>query len=31
MGLEVVSQLVSREHHSVEQLLDLRIPRLSLG
>jgi hypothetical protein len=31
VGLEVVLQLAPREHHCVEQLLDLRIPCLGLG
>jgi hypothetical protein len=30
VGLEVVLQLAPREHYRVEQLLDLRIPRLGL-
>jgi hypothetical protein len=31
VGLEVVPQLTPCEHYRVEQLLDLRIPRLILG
>jgi hypothetical protein len=31
VGLEVVLQLTPREHYRLEQLLDLRIPRLGLG
>jgi hypothetical protein len=31
VGLEVVSKLAPREHHRIEQLLDLRVSCLGLG
>jgi hypothetical protein len=31
VGLEIVTELASCEHHRVEQLLDLRVSRLGLG
>jgi hypothetical protein len=31
VGLKVVPELAMHEHYRVEQLLDLRVPRLGLG